>query len=214
MAVVLSQPGDRYVQPEILQHLVNDAHPPLPAVSNNEIGQLGPLLLQAAVTPEDDLAHRSVIVGALHGLDVEMTILLACGFSVAEHHARVYRMGPLQIGVVEAFDVPRLAVEAQFLLQGIHQPLGISFGIFDFEVLELLGAVDTGALLRVFEQFELFVALGHREGHTVEQQRRRRQERYDDLTGSVPAICSTTCWMASVSMSRSSPPTPVLSFTV
>ena len=56
-------------------------------------------------------------------------------------------MGPLQIGVVEAFDVPRLAVEAQFLLQGIHQPLGISFGILDFEVLELLGAVDTGALL-------------------------------------------------------------------
>lgn len=115
VAVVLSQPGDRYVQPEILQHLVNDAHLPLPAVSNNEIGQLGPLLLQAAVTPEDDLAHRSVIVGALHGLDVEMAVVLARGFSVAEHHARGYRMGPLQIGVVEAFDVPRLAVEAQFL---------------------------------------------------------------------------------------------------
>ena len=95
-------------------------------------------------------------------------------------------MGPLQIGVVEAFDVPRLAVEAQFLLQGIHQPLGISFGILDFQVLELLGAIDTGALLREFEQFELFAALGHREGHTVEQQRRRRQERYDDLTGQRP----------------------------
>lgn len=71
-------------------------------------------------------------------------------------------------------------------MQGIHQPLGISFGILDFQVLELLGAIDTGALLREFEQFELFAALGHREGHTVEQQRRRRQERYDDLTGQRP----------------------------
>lgn len=123
-------------------------------------------------------------------------------------------MGPLQIGVVETFDVPRLSVETQLLLQGVQQPFGIAFGILDFEVFELLGAVDAGALLREFQQFEFFAAFRHREGHAVEQQRRRRQERNDDLFGERSAICSTICWMASVSMSRSSPPTPVESFTV
>lgn len=92
-------------------------------------------------------------------------------------------MGPLQIGVVETFDVPRLSVETQLLLQGVQQPFGIAFGILDFEVFELLGAVDAGALLREFQQFEFFAAFRHREGHAVEQQRRRRQERNDDLFG-------------------------------
>ena len=65
-------------------------------------------------------------VGTLHGLDVEVAVLLARGFPVAENHARSHRMAPLQVGVVEALDVPRLPVEAQLLLHGVHQPVGIA----------------------------------------------------------------------------------------
>ena len=59
----------------------------------------------------------------------------------------------------------------------------MSLGILDFEVLELLRAVDPGAALREFEQFELLAPLGHGEGHPVEQQRRGGQERHDHLAG-------------------------------
>lgn len=92
-------------------------------------------------------------------------------------------MSPLQVGVVETLDMPRLPVEAQLFLQGIHQPVGIAFGILYFEVFQLLGAVDAGAFLRKFQQFELFAPLRHREGHAVEQQGRRGQERHDHLAG-------------------------------
>ena len=112
-----------------------------------------------------------------------MAVLLAGGFSIPEHHARSHRMSALQVGVVEAFDVPRLSVEAQLLLNGIHQPLGIPFGILDFEVFQLLGAVDAGALPREFQQFEFLPALRDRESHAFEQQRRRGQQRHDHLAG-------------------------------
>ena len=78
-------------------------------------------------------------------------------------------MSALQVGVVEAFDVPRLSVEAQLLLNGIHQPLGIPFGILDFEVFQLLGAVDAGALPREFQQFEFLPALRDRETQQLQR---------------------------------------------
>ena len=183
VTVVLGQSGNGYIQPKILQHFVNHAHLPFSAVGDNEIGQFSSLFLQTAVTAVDDLTHRSVVVGAHHGLNVKMAILLTRRLSITEHHARGHRMGALQVGVIETFDMPRLFIEAQRFLDSIHQPLGIPFGILDFEVFQLFGAVDAGALLREFQQFEFFAALRNRKGNAVEQQRRRRQERNDHLPG-------------------------------
>ncbi len=64
-------------------------------------------------------------------------------------------MRPLQVRIVEAFDVPRRTVEPQLLLQGVHQPFGMTFRIPDFEVLQLLGPVDPGTLARKLQQIEV-----------------------------------------------------------
>ena len=78
-----------------------------------------------------------------------------------------------------------LAVEVQFALHGVHQALGMAFGILYFEVLHLLGAVYARALERELQQFGFLAALGHREDHLVEKQRRRRQQRHYDLARKV-----------------------------
>lgn len=187
VAVILGQTGNRDVEPQRHEHLVDDAHLPLAAVGDNQVGEFASLGLQAAVAAEDHLAHRGVVVGPLDRLDVEVAVLLARGTAVAEDDARGDGVRPLQVGVVEALDVARRPVEEQLLLEGIHQPLGMAFGILDFEVLELLGAVDAGALLREFEQFELLAPLGDGEGHPVEEQRRRGEEGDDDLAGQLAA---------------------------
>lgn len=59
----------------------------------------------------------------------------------------------------------------------------MAFGVFDFEVFELLGPVDAGALLRELQQVEFFAPLGHGESHAVEKHRGRRQEGHDHLAG-------------------------------
>ncbi len=67
----------------------------------------------------------------------------------------------------------------QLLLHGVHQPLGMPFGVLYFEILQRLGTVYTGALQRKFEQLGLFAALGHGKRHTVEEHRGRGQHRHD-----------------------------------
>ena len=187
VAAVLGQPGDGNIELQILQHFVDNRHLPLAAVGDNQIGQLGPLGHEPAITPKNNLAHGSVIVGPLDGLDVEMAVLLAGGLAVAEDDARRDGMGPLQIGIVETLDMARLPVEMQFFLHGVHQTVGVALGILDFEVLELLGAVDAGAFLRKLQQIELLAALGNGEGDAVEQQGSGGQERNDYFARQLPA---------------------------
>lgn len=93
---------------------------------------------------------------------------------------------PLQVGVVEAFDVAGRTVQVQLFLHGGHQAFGMPFGILDFEVLELLGAVDTGALERELQQVEFFAPFGDGEGHPVEKLRGRGEVGDDDLFGQRP----------------------------
>ena len=183
VAVILRKARNRNIESQSLQHLVDRPHLPLAAVGDNQIGQFGPFGLQTAVTAEDHLAHRGIVVGALHGLDIEMAVLLARGLAVTEDDARRHGIRALKVRVVETLDVARLPIEVQRLAQRLHQPLRMTFGILDLEVLELLGPVDAGALLREFQQVELLAPLGHGEGYPVEEQRRRGEEGDDDLAG-------------------------------
>ena len=56
-------------------------------------------------------------------------------------------------------------------------------GILDLEVLELFGAIDTGALERELQQIEFFAPFGNGEGHSVEKLRGRGEVGNDDLFG-------------------------------
>ena len=51
-------------------------------------------------------------------------------------------------------------VQVQLLLHGGHQAFGMPLGILDLEVLELFGAIDTGALERELQQIEFFAPFG------------------------------------------------------
>ena len=187
MPVVLGQSGNRDIEPQGLEHLVDHPHLPLASVGDDQIGEFGPLSLQTAVATIDHLAHRGVIVRSDHGFDVEVAVLLARRLSVAEDHARGDGMGPLQVRIVEALDMAGRPVETQRLLQGVHQPLGMPLGVADLQILQLLGPVDARALLRELQQFEFLAPLGYGEGHTVEEQRGRGQEGDDHLAGQHPA---------------------------
>ena len=71
----------------------------------------------------------------------------------------------------------------QLLLHGGHQAFGMPLGILDLEVLELFGAIDTGALERELQQIEFFAPFGNGEGHSVEKLRGRGEVGNDDLFG-------------------------------
>ncbi len=209
-----SHDGHPILDAQLTQHGIGARQLPLAAIDHDQVGQFGPFVEQTAVAAPHDFAHRREVVGPHHRLDIEVAILLARGLAVAEHDARRHGVRALEVRVVEALDVTRLPVEAQFAAHGLHQPLGVAFGIADFEVAELLRAVDAGAALRKGEQVELLAPLGHGEGRTVEQHRRRGQKGHHDLARLPPATRSTMCWMASVSISARSVSTPGESFTV
>ena len=41
--------------------------------------------------------------------------------------------------------------EVQLTTQSLHQSFGMSFGVADFEILQLLGAIDSRPFLRKFQ---------------------------------------------------------------
>ncbi len=182
-----SDDGHPILDSERTKDLVGARQLTLAAVDDNQVGQFGLLLDQPRIAPVDDLAHGGEVIGSDDGLDIEMTVLPARRLAVAEYHAGGDRMGPLQVGVVEALDVAGRSVEMQLLLHGGHQPFGMPFGILDLLILELLGPVDTGAFARELQQFELLAPLGDGEGHSVEEQGCGGQQGHHHLAGQLPA---------------------------
>ena len=81
----------------------------------------------------------------------------------------------------------------QLLLHGGHQAFGMPLGILDLEVLELFGAIDTGALERELQQIEFFAPFGNGEGHSVEKLWKCRRTEYLQPTSTVRS--SSTHWV-------------------
>ena len=153
---------------EFLQNRVGGTELTLAAIDNNQVGQLLALGKQSGVATAHNLSHRGKIVGALNGLDVEVAILLARGFAVAENDTRSNRIGALVVGVVEALDVARLAVKMEFAHHCRHQPICVTLRIFNLHIFESVGAEQTSRTLRKFEQRQLLATLGNRKLHPLE----------------------------------------------
>ena len=211
VAVILGQPGNRNVEaqgPPAPRGVTPIC--PLPPSAMTRSGELRALGLQPTVSAIDHLTHRGIVVRASTVLMLKCRYSLRAGFPSRKTTHEGNRMRPLQVRIVEAFDVPRRTVEPQLFCRAFHQPFGMTFRIPDFEVLQLLGPVDPGTLARKLQQIEFLAPLGHREGHAVEQQRRRRRNgTITSRASSPPATFSTMYWIASVSMSRSSSSMPV-----
>ena len=67
------------------------------------------------------LLHRGVVVGANHGLDVEMFVVFFRRFHRLEHHAGGHSIAAADVRVVEALYLVRQLGQVQFLLQLLHQ---------------------------------------------------------------------------------------------
>ena len=90
-----SDDGDPVGDPEPQQGFVGEAELPLASVHDDQLRQFGVFVEQPAVTASDHLFHRGEVVGSNDGLDVEMAVLLARRFCVAEYDARSHRIGSL-----------------------------------------------------------------------------------------------------------------------
>lgn len=69
--------GDLFFDSQFAQHGIGAGELSFAAVHDNQVGQFGSFGDQAAVTAEDDLAHRGEVVCTDDGFDVEMAVLLA-----------------------------------------------------------------------------------------------------------------------------------------
>ena len=98
-----------------------------------------------------------------------MAIFALRGATVAEDNARCYGVGTLQVRVVETLDMARLMFEVQLTTQSLHQSFGMAFGVADFEIFQLLSAVDSCPFLRKLQQFELVATLRNGESNALEK---------------------------------------------
>ena len=69
--------GDLFFDSQFAQYGIGAGELSFAAVHDNQVGQFGSFGDQAAVTAEDDLAHRGEVVCADDGFDVEMAVLFA-----------------------------------------------------------------------------------------------------------------------------------------
>ena len=87
---------------------------------------------------------------------------------IAEHYARSYGVGALDVGVIKAFDMPRQLAEAEVSLHALQGLFGALFGVEPLQLLERVDLGLPGIALRDIEQFGLVAALRHDECNPFE----------------------------------------------
>ena len=174
-------------EPQLGQGLPGGVQLAAAAVDYDQIRQIVRSLCQhPRVAPVHHFFHRGEVVGADHGLYLELAIILLGGLCVAENDAGRHGIRALDVGVVEALDVLGEPVHRQRLLQLLHhgQPPRIRVSVLlllDGIEVELLGVL--GAEL---QQGQFVAARGHRERHPVN--RHIRQERHNHLRSQRPEL--------------------------
>ena len=88
-------------------------------------------------------------------------------------------MGTLRVRVVETLDMSRLTVKAQFALHSLHQSVGMSLGVFNFEVFHQLGAVEPCCTQRELQQLALISTLRNGKVDTLKELHLRQKWHYN-----------------------------------
>ena len=76
MTFILDESGDRDLQFQRKKRLTNSANLPLATVCEDQVGQYFLSLFHAFVATCDDLSHRSIVVRAFDGADIELAVIL------------------------------------------------------------------------------------------------------------------------------------------
>jgi len=155
-----AEDGDAAAQAEGFQGFEGGAELAFAAVDDDGLGEGGVLVEEAAVAAVDGLGHAGVVVGAFHGLDIEVAVVLFTGLAVFEYHAGAYGVGALDVAIVKALDVAGLFVEAEVFLHLGHEALHVAVGVYDLDVFELFHAVVAAVFEAKLYEVLLVASLG------------------------------------------------------
>ncbi len=111
-----------------------------------------------------DLPHRGKIIGTFDRFDVEFAVVIFRRLSVFKDDTRACGVSPLNVRVVETFQMTRLHRHTQVGLHLGHDALNMTVRIDDLNVLELFLSVVQGVLDAEVDEFSLLPFLWDVEG--------------------------------------------------
>lgn len=145
-------------------------------------GSSSPSSNRRVVPAADDFLHGGEVVRPLDRADDEVPVVLLRRFPVAEDHAGGHRVGALDVGVVEAFDVARFDRQSQVGFHRLHDPVGMRLRIDDALLVHPFHACHPGVLFGEFHQMS-FVRFGRHAQFDPFAQRNVQRKGDQDLAG-------------------------------
>src|SRR5579859_1370585 len=130
------------------------------AIYQNQAGETFVLFPQPLISARHHLAHGSKIIHAFHGTNNEFSVLGFIHLSVFPYHHGCHRLGPLDVGDVEALDSLGNLRQSECVLQSFLYGLGRRFHHPKTLVKRLLGV-----LCHQVDQRSFFSTLGHQNLH-------------------------------------------------
>ena len=162
VTVVLGQTGDGDVEAQfVVHHLPHHLHLAASAVGYDEVGQGLALVFETCVATAHHLLHRGVVVGPAAAVEHVFAVEAFLRFQPLEDDAGCHGVGSCGVRIVEKFDAQGQMLQPEVVLQLLHQPRLLLFGI---EFLGLLEAVELVLLHvepRQVEQLFLVAPLRH-----------------------------------------------------
>ena len=169
------------------QRLESKVELTLASVNDNELRQIIRSLGQhPGISPVHHFLHRGIVIGPDHGLDLEFPVIFLGRHPAAEDNAGGYRIGTLDIGVVEALYVLRQDIHpdglAEFLQHGrtVLVRVGVLFLADGIEL------ILPGVPCAQVQQGELVTL--DRDAETDSLHLHVRKERHNDLAGNLPEL--------------------------
>ena len=149
---------------------------PLSAVDDDQLGQGFTFFRESLVPSINDFTHRSEIIGANHGLNVELSIVGFRWLSIFEHNTSGRGTGSLDVAVVKAFDVNGQCGQAKVFLHRLEKTLCRCFGIGLLQVFLPVTHVKLGIAFGELYQPQFIASLRHvtrdaRQGQLNEERR-------------------------------------------
>ena len=138
----------------------------LAAVDDHQLGQVvGVFRKHPRISAVHDLLHGGVVVGADHGLYLELAVVFLGRLAVPEHHAGCHGIGALDVRIVETLHMHRQLLHTYGLAQLLEHRGPVFVGVGVLALPQRVETVFPGVLGAQFQQGQLVAPHGYAEVH-------------------------------------------------